>query len=47
MCVYALVCVCVQLSSAARQGSAAVTSEDRRIDQVVGVLDRYGVVVGA
>ena len=31
----------------ARQGSEAATSEDRRIDQVVGVLDRYGVVVGA
>ena len=31
----------------ARQGSEGVTSEDRRIDQVVGMLDRYGVAVGA
>ena len=31
----------------ARQGSKVATSQDRRIDQVVGVLDRYGVVVCA
>ena len=31
----------------ARQSSEAATSKDRRINQVVGVLDRYGIVVGA